>query len=186
MKKVNMLLFTGLFCFISASGQDIPPNDAKLMDDFINSMLTFKKEIVTSDALTKVFSGAFYIVTPTYYHDDGTSSCEQYRVLVKDGRLSELEPLDQDKNLPLLFSLLKPGVTIKDENEANLFQDALDIIYPTDWTVDEKDKTSLIKDGKWLFLRGDFFGSKKGFMVTLDQNKKITQIDYSLKAVEEQ
>jgi hypothetical protein len=176
-----------MICLIEATGQDIPANDARLMDNFITSMLTFKKERLSSEDLGKIFTGSFYTVVPTYSHDDGaTSSCEKYEVVIKDGKLSKVEDLSEDKSMTTLFSLLKPGITIKDEGEAKTFEAALDVIYPTDWTVDESDKKALMKDGKWLFLRGDFFGSKKGFIVTIDQNKRITQIDYSLKAIGEQ
>ena len=84
-EKVFVVLFTVLIILSEAVSQDIPTNDIKLMNNFIMEMLTFKKEIVTSDDLTKVFSTAFYIVTLTYYHDDGTPSCEQYRVVIKEG-----------------------------------------------------------------------------------------------------
>ena len=62
--------FAGMICLIEATGQDIPANDARLMDNFKTSMLTFKKERLSSEALDKIFTGSFYTVVPTYSHDD--------------------------------------------------------------------------------------------------------------------
>ena len=58
-EKVFVVLFTVLIILSEAVSQDIPTNDIKLMNNFIMEMLIFKKEIVASDDLTKVFSTAF-------------------------------------------------------------------------------------------------------------------------------
>jgi hypothetical protein len=104
-------------------------------------------------------------------------------MVIHNGKISELEDISETKPLDFLFSLLRKEFTIKNESEAKIFESALDAIYPVDWSVDAEDKKSLQQDGKWLFLRGDFFGSKKGFVITLDQNAGIAQISYDLEAV---
>jgi hypothetical protein len=104
-------------------------------------------------------------------------------VVVYDGKVTELEDVSETKTLDFLFSLLKKDFTIRNESEAKIFEAALDAIYPIDWTVDAEDKKLLQQDGKWMFLRGVFFGSKKGFVITLDQNFGISQIDFDLEAV---
>jgi len=182
-KKVIVTLIICGIAFLSASGQTIPENDAAMIDELINSTITIKKVPIESEALAKVFNGTFYRVTPTYNRNGGVSSCEEYFLVIHNGKISELEDISETKPLDFLFSLLKKDYTIKNESEAKIFESALDAIYPVDWSVDAEDKKSLQQDGKWLFLRGDFFGSKKGFVITLDQNAGISQISYDLEAV---
>jgi hypothetical protein len=183
MKRTFILLIICGISFAGVSGQTIPERDAAMIDELINSTITINKVTIESDALVKVFNGTFYRVTPTYNHRGGIASCEEYFIVVYNGKVTELEDLSETKTLDFLFSLLRKDFTIRNESEAKIFESALDAIYPIDWTVDAEDKKLLKQDGKWMFLRGDFFGSKKGFVITLDQNLGISQIDFDLEAV---
>lgn len=186
MKKAIVSIIICGIAFAVAGGQTIPENDAAMIDELINSTITIKKVAIESEALAKVFSGTFYRVTPTYNINGGIASCEEYFMVVHSGKVTELESISETITLDFLFSLLKKDFTIKDENDAIIFESALDAIYPVDWTVDAEDKKHLQQDGKWLFLRGDFFGSKKGFVISLDQNSGISQIDYDLEAIKQE
>ena len=186
MKKTIVSLIICGIAFARVSGQTIPENDAAMIDELINSTITIKKVTIESEALAKVFNGTFYRATPTYNHRGGIASCEEYFMVVYNGKVTELEDVSETKTLDFLFSLLKKDFTIKDESEAKIFESALDSIYPVDWSVDAEDKKHMEQDGKWLFLRGDFFGSKKGFVITLDQSSGISQIDYDLEAIKQE
>ena len=183
MKKAIVSLMICGIAFVSVSGQTIPEKDAVMIDELINSTITIKKVTIESEALAKVFNGTFYKATPTYNHRGGIASCEEYGMVVYNEKVTELEDVSETKTLDFLFSLLKKDLTIRNESEAKIFESALDAIYPVDWTVDAEDKKLLQQDGKWLFLRGSFFESKKGFVVTLDQNFRISRIDFDLEAV---
>jgi len=181
-KAIVTLIICGI-AFLSVSGQTIPENDAAMIDELINSTITINKVPIESEALARVFNGTFYKATPTYNHNGGIASCEEYYMVIYNGKVTELENTGETITLDFLYSLLKKGITVKDESEAGNFESALDAIYPVDWSVDAEDKKYLQQDGKWLFLRGDFFGSKKGFVITLDQNSGISQISYDLEAI---
>ncbi|HLF33169.1 MAG TPA: hypothetical protein VI583_02960 [Cyclobacteriaceae bacterium] len=183
MKTILVYLVVSTFFISSANAQDIPANHVPLIDDFILKTLVIEKTKIESDTLAKVFNGSFYEVTPTYYRNGAKAQCERYRVVIKDGKLSELEGTEGDQTFANLFSLLKEGFTLKNETDAKIFEAALDHIYPFGWPEDPVDKKILKQDGRWLFLRGDFMGSKKGFIVTIEANGKISQIDYNLEAV---
>ncbi|HWR74907.1 MAG TPA: hypothetical protein VN276_04680, partial [Bacteroidales bacterium] len=60
MKKAIVTLIICGIAFLSASGQTIPENDAAMIDELINSIITIKKVPIESEALAKVFTGAFY------------------------------------------------------------------------------------------------------------------------------
>jgi hypothetical protein len=186
MKKTIVSLMICGIAFATAGGQTIPEKDAAMIDELINSTITIKKVTIESEALAKVFNGTFYRVTPTYNHNGGIASCEEYFMVVHNGKVTELENVSETRTLDFLFSLLKKDFAIKNESDAIIFESALDAIYPVDWTVDAEDRKHLQRDGKWLFLRGDFFGSKKGFVITLDQNSGISRIDYDLEAIKQE
>lgn len=183
MKKIIVSLIVFGMIFAAVGGQTIPENEAAMIDELINSTITINKVPIESEALAQVFNGTFYKVTPTYNHNGGVASCEEYYMVIYNGKVTELENTGETRTLDILFSLLKKGIKIQDESEAKIFESALDAIYPVDWSVNADDKKYLQRDGKWLFLRGDFFGSKKGFVITLGQNSEISQIDYDLEAI---
>lgn len=186
MKKLLIYLVFCTIPFLGAFGQATPENENRLMDNFINSKTTLQKTKMESDTLAKVFKGSFYEITAFYEHINGSSSCGSYKIVINDGIISEIEEADETKPLPALFSLLQTGFTIKNEAEAKIFETALDHLYPLSWTDKPEDKKHQKINNKWLFLRGDFFESKKGFIVTLDQNSSITNIDFDLEAVKKQ
>lgn len=173
-----------IFCFplMKVNAQSIPENDRTLIDNFIKSITSVEKVKIESDTLARVFKGSFYTATMVFSVDEGTSSCSEYWFAINNGKLMQLEITSSKKKLDVLFSLLKENVQIKNESDARIFETALDKIYPMSWSEAEAKKH--IKTGsKWYFIRGKFFDTSKGFVVTLDQNSKITQIDYDLELV---
>ncbi|MGD0582974.1 MAG: hypothetical protein ABR974_08535 [Bacteroidales bacterium] len=183
MKKLLIPLILVTIPLLRVTGQSIPDNDLRLMDNYINSKTTVEKQRIESDTLKKVFRGSFYSITPTFDHNNGKTTCDAFRIVIADGKISELEELSENKTLGFLFSLLQKGVAIRNESDAKTFQAAIDQIYPLSWSVKAEDKKHLKLNDKWLFLRGDFFGSKEGLVVTLDQNSVISKIDFDLEAI---
>ena len=183
MKKMFIYLLSGMLTLSVSYGQTADNKDLLLVDHFIGKKISIKKEKLESEALSKVFKGSFYKATPEYSHDDGTSSCDEFKLVVIDGKVVDLESTGETRVMNQLFSLLRDDFTIKDETDATTFELALDQIYPMGWSDKTEDKKHLLQDGKWLFLRGDFLGSKKGFIVSLGPDSRINQISYDLKAV---
>lgn len=183
MRTLTLILTVCILSILRANAQEIPENAAFQMDQFIQSKTSVEKTRIDSDTLEKIFDASFYEVTPVHHQGNGSVSCGGYIVVMKDGELHELETLDENKPLPFLFSLLKKGVTIKNEREARCFESALDCICPVFW---EEEKEHRKIDEKWIFVRSESFGYKEGFVVTLDQNSAIVQIEYNLEAIIEE
>lgn len=173
------------FSLLNINAQETKDNDKILIDNFIKSISIVEKEEIVSDTLAKVFSGKFYLAYMAFNVDGGTASCSDYRLVIKDGKLTELEILSSKKKLDILYSFLQDNFQIKNENDAKIFETALDKIYPLGWSEAEAKERMKI-DNKWYFIRGKFFDTKKGFIITLDQNSRISQIDYDLEAIKEQ
>jgi hypothetical protein len=182
MKKTLIYLMIFCFPFLKVNAQEIPENDKALIDNFIKSITSVEKVKIESDTLARVFKGSFYTATTVFAVDEGTSSCSEYWFVINNGKLTQLEMTSSKKKLDGLFSLLKENVQIKNESDARIFETALDKIYPISWSEVEA-KKHMKTGNKWYFIRGKFFDSVKGFIITLDQNSRITQIDYDLEIV---
>ncbi len=183
MKTILSAMFACLI-LLPLKAQDIPQKDAAMMDAFISQIIRIEKTPIESSALQKVFLGSFYRILPSYHESDGSvSSCNDYRVVIHGDVLAQVSTPGEDANMDVLFSLLKDDFRISNEGDAALFEDALDALYPVNWS-DESDKKRFQQDGTWYFIRGDFFGSKKGFIVPVSSSGQILEITYSLKAVE--
>ncbi len=81
-------------------------------------------------------------------------------------------------NKAMLSTLAAPEFKIDNEQNASVFQDALNALYPPG-TFDTKHIRYFRKDYSWCFVRGESFGEKKGFVVQLNENNAIEKIEYS-------
>jgi len=183
MKKIFGMLVICVISLAKINAQDIPPADNMLIDKYIGSVLSIDKVKIASDTLAKVFVGAFYEFSPIVTMAYGVAACGTYKVLIMNGQLSLMEEATSTKRLDNLMALVRKDFSIKNEGDAKVFQTALDKLFPIVWDGDLKDKTFFKKDGKWYFIRGEFFDNKKGFVITLDANAKISAIDFDLEAV---
>jgi hypothetical protein len=183
MKRVFSASVTAMILALSAAGQPVATGDNALIDNYINSTITIRKEKIASDAVASVFKGTFYYATPAYNRDGAVSSCEKYCVVIEDGKISELDQITETRTLERLGALIRKEFVIKDEADASLFESALDALYPLDWSDEPSDKRHFFSDGRWIFTRGRFFDSLKAFIITPDPDGGILQVDFDLEAV---
>jgi hypothetical protein len=170
------------FSLLKINAQGIPENDNLLIDKDVSTKIIVEKTKIPADTMGKVFTGTFYKVDITVNVDNGSSS-DHYYYVVKDGKLTELENNNENREMKTLFSLLRNDFYLKSDGDVKVFETCLDKLYPLDWS-DKPETRQHIKTGnKWYFVRGKFFDSKKAFVITLDQNSRITQIDFNLDAV---
>lgn len=183
MKQIVIGVLSFMLVSPLMSGQQVPANDAKLIDDHVFAKVTIKKEKIEAPSLTRVFRGVYYKAVPTYNHKDGTASCESYLVAVVDGSIVEPDEPNGAMTMEVLFTLLRSDFSIKTATDAKTFEEALDALYPLDWSENTESKKHFIREGKWYFIRGEFFESLKGFMVTTDSQGVIKSIDFDLEAI---
>ncbi|HVN58841.1 MAG TPA: hypothetical protein VMT63_11120 [Bacteroidales bacterium] len=182
MKKAIFTLAVTVMVTISLSAQNIPEADIQLIDKFIQSRISIKKENLTNDTVKKVITGSVYLVKTLYADSSSSAVLTDNRVVIKDGKLIELEDLSTNKKLARLFSLVRKDFTIRTEADAIVFERVLDKLYPLSWST-EKYRQHLLKDGKWYFVRGEFFENKEAVIVTLDAGKRIINISFALEAL---
>lgn len=161
------------------AAQKIGPQDEKLIDEYLKNNLTSEKFVVGPSAVSKVFTGNFYIVDPGYKTAEGTSYVSEFFFNINSGVLVIYEQLTNDKELLVLLSLVKKEFLLKDETGAKTFEAALNELYP----VKDNEKAGikhLKKNSQWIFFRGKFFDDQKAIIVTPAANGAITKIEFKL------
>lgn len=171
------------FLSINIIAQEIPEKDYSLLDNFIKSKISIIKETIVSDTLTKVFYGTFYKVNAgfAFIDPDQMTSSSNEIFNIKDGAIFLIESRPDSMNT--LLSLVRKDFYLKTAINAKVFETCLDKIYPMN-DMDMEYKEHLKIANKWYFIRDKFFDSKSGYIVTLDQNSKITKISYSMEAIQ--
>jgi hypothetical protein len=180
MKKYYLFIALVFCLLVNASGQNINSNENAVLDKLIQSRLRIEKEKIISDSLAKVFNGTFFRVRFGSFSADGGEWCGNSIVVLLGGKLIEFESRT-DSILPLL-SLVKKEFSLKTQTDAKVVESALAKIYPPSEFSDEKPE--IIHNGNnWYFIRGKFFDSKSGYIVSVDQNLRISNIAYSMEAL---
>jgi hypothetical protein len=180
MKKTPLLLYLALFLLpVKMAAQTINPQDEKLIDDYLKNNLISEKTAVSGVATGKVFNGNFYIVDPGYKSLEGTAYVTEFYINVTGGEMVLYEQLTNDKDLPVLLSIVKKGFLLKDDASAKLFEASLNELYP----VKDAEKPGIkhIKKGnQWVFLRGKFFDDQTAVIATVAANGTITKLQVML------
>jgi len=180
MKKI-LVLFAILGCFIlNTNGQGSSAKDDLTVENYLKSRTIVEKQKLPSDTLAKVFNGTFYIGKTGFSSNEGENWCSSSIIVMNAGKLIEFDSRN-DSILPLL-SLVRKDFIVKGVNEAKIIETCLRLLYPPGEFSDEK--TEIIKNGNnWYFIRGKFFDSKSGYIVSLDKNLRISNIAYSMEAI---
>jgi hypothetical protein len=166
---------------MSINAQEISEKDNSLLDDFIKSKISIKKEMIVSDTLAKVFTCTFFKIDAGFaFLEDEMTSCSGDLFFIKDGEPFALG--GRTDSMPALLSLLRRDFYLKGETEAKIFEKALDALYPIG-DFREKYREHFKRGNVWYFIRDQFFESKSGYMITVDQKSNIVNIAYSMEAI---
>ena len=182
MKKSFLLSAILALMAINLLAQDVPSADNAILDKFIQSRFTMKKVLINSDTLKRVLAGSVYSIRADYADSSSSAVLWESRVIISNGKLFVPEELSTTKKLTGLFRLVRKDFFLRTETDVKFFERMLDIIYPLGWS-NEKYREHLKKDGKWYFVRGEFFENKEAVIVTMDASQKITAISFSLEAL---
>jgi hypothetical protein len=178
MKK--LLLFTVIMAILSnsLSGQG---NENSIVDNYVKSRLIIKKDKIVSDTLAKVFAGTFYRVNIGFNGGEGESTCSQSIIIIKDGKLIELDNrLDSMK--PLLV-VVRKDFLLRSDADGKVFETSLKKLFPISEFTEPKDIFRSRNGNTWYFIRGTFMDSKSGYIIKTDKNFRITNIAYEMEAI---
>jgi len=154
--------------------------EQKAIDAEMRSRVTFEPGSIDSLALRTVFDATFYQVEIKIREGEATS--RQKMLLVRNaGKFVEVGNTTTNRKMPGLLALIKKDFKIRNDEDAATFEEAIDLIYPLFSDRDRKE-VARRQDGKaWLFVRGKFFDSEKGFVVKTDDAGTVTDVAYYLK-----
>lgn len=170
-----------LFFIVNLFAQTIAPESQKLIEAFVKSNIDIKLEAVDQVTVSKVFLGTFYKINIGYIETgSGANSCGSDNYInVNGSAVNMIEPIHMDLECPVLMSMIKKDFLLKDDNAAQLFEAALNVLYPVDKDEIQNVK-HLRKDSQWIFLRGEFFDDFTAFIVTTSTGGVVTKVELEL------
>lgn len=165
-----------LFAVSSAMGEDA--GDATAIEKAVKDRITVTATLKKTKHLNTVFTGQLYDVKIKIGQGNGSSTMRE-QIMAVDGKVTDVPSASTNQKMANLLKLVKKEFKLKTQEDANVFEAALDDLYPMRF---DKDKKAIKKqDGNYVFIRGDFFKNLKGFIVTTDAQGTITDISYSLR-----
>ncbi len=151
--------------------QTVSNEDFEAIKNYLDKRISYVKNPVQSAALNSVFDAKFYSITEKEKMGDYGFSESSFIAFSKNNSYEVL--VDKEELAGLVASSFK----LDSEQDAALFQDALNALYPPD-TFAKKHVQCFEKNNCWCFVRDESFGEKKGFVVSVNPQNKIEKIEY--------
>jgi hypothetical protein len=159
---------------------DLTPEDLAFFNQRAPDLVSFEYQTVDDLAIDKVFAVPFYTVKITIKIGDGGQYSTHVVTRVGDTVVPVLRP-GEDGDLPQFQKLLRPELRLRNNNDAKAVHQALNVLYPP-FMDSEKKLLSFRRAGNsWLFVRGEFFESKSGFVFEVDASGEIKSVKYQLR-----
>jgi hypothetical protein len=175
---ITSAVLAGVLAQAGPRAQQLSPADQQFFDRHIADVVRLEPSPVDNPALPKVFDCRFYRVKVVVAQSSWT--------LVVARTASDLVQValpSTASEMPDLQHLVRPAFRLATDEDAHVFQDALDVLYPIDAGFGGRDvaaKTIRHAGTAWTFVRGKFFDHDKGFVVTTDEAGAVTAVKYSL------
>jgi len=180
--RLILLYITGIFAFTSlATAQESNSATSKdensMIDNLFLSRFVIDSKLIRSEDVSKVFTGSFVEAKAGFSDGNGTSYCKDKLVNINNGKAVLF-----DREGENLMPFIKPEFFLATEADAQSFNNALKEIVSTRSGMIES--VFRKKNNKWYFIRDEYWDSEKGtdvkggFVITVDQKSKITNIAY--------
>src|SRR5690625_90054 len=175
----------GFIVFLSnLSAQVVDSLDQKRIEAFVRSNVYVQPEVVDKETTAKVFYGTFFKAeVKISYIPTESSTYSESGINIHNDSVTKIRSCCSNQEFPALLSLVKKDFLLNNEESAQLFENALNVLYP----VKKKEIPNVrhLQEGtKWLFIRGTFFDDLQAFIVTTDTNGRIKNIAYELPYIE--
>ncbi len=185
MKKLKTLLTAGLvstLC-IGCLAADAPSN-ADIEQMFLDD-LSVSVTPVTSPAFDGVMAQPIYrLEYKLLTGNEDSARGGEVHVWPSENGLVAVYELNTNDPLTFMDGLLDPAFRLNAET-AEQFMSALRVLMGTD-TFESVPVEAIQNDGdRWYFVSGDFLSYYKGYMVTVDAEGAIADVEYKLDMLEE-
>ena len=166
MKQLFFLL--AMLLSFSAYSQLSEAED-KALDELIATQVEIEADAIKATALKKVFDATFFrLKTIPHYNTNGGYS--ETVLMKQNGKM--LEVMEADSLVPFIKSDFK----LNSQADAAQLKDALKLIL--DSATGSEDEI-VQKEDQWILVCEEWFGKKKGIVVTTDSKGKVVAMEYS-------
>ena len=151
------------------------------LDQHISDLVKIEYVRVSDPVVLRGFATPFTTVNIVISDGDGGTNHSSILVTRRDDKLVGITRPSTDGDCPGIQQMLRPDFRLMNDNDARVFQAALDAVYPIIGNSDQKAKVFKHAGPQWKFVRGDFFEAKMGFLVTTDKSGAVTSVTYVMK-----
>jgi hypothetical protein len=175
---LSMLLLLSLP--ILSRAEELTPDEQAFFAQHTADMVRFEPQKVDDMAVEKVFSVPIYTVKLIIGFADGNPTTTLTVARIGDKLVGVNRP-SSDGDLPDFQKMISPEFKLKTNTDAKMMQQALNVLYPA-MMESEKKLISFRRAGNsWIFVRGEFFESKSGFIMQVGADGGIISVAYQLR-----
>ncbi len=162
-----------------SAGNSAKTDNEMIRELVLNEMVEVTSAPLDSPALKRVSEARFYRVTLKIHESKDAYSKSEYPFGFDGTNWVRIEMATGNRKMPLFKGLLSTKVRLKNKDDAEVMEAALDVLFPIH-DGDEKKKSIRQQASGWIFVRGEFFDDQSGFIVTTDKDGAIMELEYSL------
>jgi hypothetical protein len=183
-KTLRKFILAVLFLVISprySRADGLSADDQAFFDKHSSDVVKLDAKKLDTPAFVKVFSAPFFTVKVIIKQPDGDMSNDIVVARVGEKLVCVSRP-GSDADLPDFVKMINPDFKLKSDDDAKTMQTALDAAYPIIGSDDDKKAEAFKHVGnQWIFIRGNFFQDKMGYVFDVDADGKIKSAKYMLK-----
>jgi hypothetical protein len=163
-----------------SSAADLTPDEQEFINQHTSDLVKFETQRLDDEVMQEVFSAPFYSVKITLGGEDSGGMTTLIVARVGDKLVNVTKP-GTDAELPDFVQMLKPELRLRSTGDATMVQKALDTIFPPFMESERKLITFKHTGTTWIFVRGEFFESKSGYVFETDADGAIQSVKYMLR-----
>lgn len=181
-KRLFAIIAVVLGLFVTgALGQALSTDEQAFLHKHLPDVVQVEPTRLNDHAIVRTFATPIYRVTVLIKEGDGGTSTSSVVVARLGDELVSVSRPGGDGEYPNIQKMFRPDLKLTSEDVAETLQHALDIVYPISGHDDKSAETFRHDGNQWVFVRGKFFDSLMGFVLTTDESGAITGVKYVLK-----
>jgi hypothetical protein len=159
-----MLVSFSAFCQLSDA-------ENKALDELIASKLEIDADALKSSVLTNTFDASFFTLKRTPHYNENGGYHESI-LMKQNGKMLEVSDVEQ------LIPFIQKDFKLKSQADASQLKEALALLLVN---ATGREDEIIQKGNQWILVCEEWFGDKKGFVVTTETSGKISKVEYSSK-----
>lgn len=130
--------------------------------------------------LTQVFHCQFFSAQPSLEIDGERLGYGEHLFFQNNANLQRLSQPLSTEPMPELQACLKPNLVVNNQATAGQVLDALQVLYAEGGRFDEPIRIIEKTDTGWHLINGSFFDKRSGYVLTLNLDGTVANLDRSL------